>query len=117
MNSKDYAIGILSTTAVILLVGLVIIQTRPEPVFASGMTAWGGDYLVSVGRVQKTEEDLLYVIDTAEQKLIVYACDLVSGRVGITDQVDLRKLRESSASPPAQPPRGQPQPTRGRPRP
>ncbi len=72
MTSKDFAIGVLSTTAVILLVGLLVILSRPTTAFASGMTASVGRYVLTVGNVQIGNEELLYVLDTADQKMIAY---------------------------------------------
>ena len=51
MDSKNFAIGILSTTAVILLAALVIIHTRPDPAFASGVTTTSGLSFKIPGRV------------------------------------------------------------------
>jgi len=119
-NSKDFAIGILTTTAVILLVGIVVVQTRPDSAYAAGMTAAGGDYVLAVGRIQRTPEELLYVIDSVEEKLVVYKCDGAKRQVQITDTVDLKRLREGSDAPKTTQPqrgRGQPPPQRGRPRP
>lgn len=72
MTSKDFAIGVLSTTAVILLVGLLVILSRPATAFASGMTASMGRYVLTVGNVQIGNEELLYVLDTVDQKMIAY---------------------------------------------
>ena len=98
MNSKDFAIGILSTTATILLVGIIVVQTRPEPARAAGMTAAGGDYVLTVGRLQRTTEDVLYVIDSVAEKLIVYSFNAARGQVTISDGVDLKQLRKNTAS-------------------
>ncbi len=116
MNSKDFAIGILSTTAVILLVGIVVIHTRPEPAYAAGMTAAGGDYILTVGRIQRTPEDVLYVIDSVAQKLVVYSYNPARGQVTIADGVDLIRLRKGTASQKTPPQRGRtPTPRRGPP--
>ncbi len=116
--NKDLTIGVLTVTAVILFVSLVIVQTRPAPAYAAGMTTSGGDYIVSVGKVQRSSpDDVLYVIDTAEEKMIVYTCDVNRREIQAADAVDLKKLREGGAQQPQAPPRGAPPPQRGRPRP
>ena len=91
MDPKNFAIGLLSTTAVILFVGLLVIQTRPEPVYASSMNAQGGDYLLTTGQLSDTEE-LLYLIDARNQVLVIYRFDLNQKRVTITQRKDLSKL-------------------------
>ncbi|MFQ5490882.1 MAG: hypothetical protein ACE5GE_09195 [Phycisphaerae bacterium] len=75
MDSKNFAIGILSTTAVILLVGLLVVQTQPQSVQANSMNAQGGDYLLITGQLQRNQE-VLYVVDGASQKMIVYQYEI-----------------------------------------
>ncbi|MCP4248761.1 MAG: hypothetical protein GY778_17090, partial [bacterium] len=74
-DSKNLAIGVLSTTAVILLVGLILLHSRPEPAYGFGMNAQGGDYLLTTGQMQPSQE-LLYVIDAALEKMLVYRFDM-----------------------------------------
>lgn len=75
VDSRNLAIGVLSTTAVILFVGLVLLQTRPTPAYASGMADRGGDYILITGELWDREE-LLYLIDAREQRLLTYKYDL-----------------------------------------
>ena len=98
MNSKDFAIGILSTTAVILLVGLVILNARPEPAQASGMTTTGRDYVLTVGAGGSADEELVYVLDAPAGKLIVYWFDGGRGRIEIAQGIDLEELRKATAT-------------------
>jgi hypothetical protein len=93
-DGKNLAIGILSTTAVILLVGLVLIQSRPEPAFASGVGVEGGDYVMAVGRIDERTE-ALYVIDAPTNRMVVYVYDFKSGQLLPLDRVDLGELRRS----------------------
>ena len=74
MGSKDLTIGVLSTTAVILFVGLLIIQTRPAAVYASGMADRGGDYIMLAGEL-RADDELLYVIDSSLNRMITYRYD------------------------------------------
>ncbi len=105
MDSKNFAIGILSTTAAILLVGLLIVNTQPEPVWASGMNASAGDYILTVGNDVSDDEELLYVIDTSAQKLIVYRFNGRQHEIEVVQGIDLAELRESATQSP-QPSRG-----------
>ncbi len=113
MDSKNFTIGILSTTAVILLVGLVIINTRPEPASASGMTVTGGDYVLTVGSDISSDEELLYVVDAPEEKLVVYRFDGGRQQIEVVQGIDLGEMR-ADAGPSQQPGK---KPTRGRRRP
>lgn len=110
MDSKNLAIGILSTTAVILLVGLILVQTRPEPAYGFGMNAQGGDYLLTTGQMQHSQE-LLYVIDAALEKMLVYRFDINRRQIRVGRPVYLDKMRQqaspdSGASGKARPSRG-----------
>ena len=72
IDSKDFAIGILSITATILFVGVILIAVQPEPVLASGMSASGGDYVMTVGQAASVDEEYVYVLDSPAEKMIVY---------------------------------------------
>lgn len=107
MDSRNFAIGILSTTAIILLVGIVIISTQPEPVWADGMTATGGGYVLTVGDVEAADEELLYVVDGSTEKLIAYRFNPARRQIEIVQGLDLAELRRPPGQP-ARPRRGQP---------
>ena len=94
MNSKDLTIGILSTTAVILLTGLFIIHSRPAPAYAASMTAQTGDYVIANGHVHNDEE-VLYVINKATERLVVYRVNLRAGQIEVAHgPEDLKTMRE-----------------------
>jgi len=116
MDQKNLAIGVLSVTAVVLLVGIIIVQSQPQSVYADGMSVSGGDYVMTVGKVQRrpieNPEELLYVIDTAEQKMIVYNFEGQQRKIVPVDHVDLKQLRRSAGSPAPKPGQRQPLPRR-----
>ncbi len=91
MDSKNFTIGILSTTAVILFVGLIIISTQPEPAYASGMGDRGGDYIMLTGSMWEQEE-LLYVINTADEKMITYRYDMMANQIVPTATQNLKRF-------------------------
>lgn len=115
MDSKNFAIGILSTTAVILLVGLLLLNGDPAPAWGSGMTTDAGDYVLSVGRYESEDEELVYVIDTPSEKLIAYRFNGGRQRIEVVQGIDLSELRQKD-SPPARPSSRKPT-SRGRRRP
>ena len=104
MDQRNFAIGLLSTTAAILLVGLVLVTARPSPAIAAGMTATGGDYIMSVGTTPQTDEEYLFIVDVPSQKMVVYRFDANKGVVDLIQAIDLAVFRQ----PPGQPPPGQP---------
>lgn len=97
MDNKNFAIGLLSTTAVILFVGLAVIHSRPASVHADGMTVRGGDYEITVGALDQEDEELVYVIDSSQQRMIAYRFNSNTERIDIVTGVELANLREQAA--------------------
>ncbi len=114
MDSKNFTIGVLSTTAVILLVGVVIVQSQPQGAWASGMTASGGQYVLTVGRDISGDQELLYVIDAGTQRMGVYRLNANRQQIELLQGIELDKLREANAAA-GQKPRSPTGTRRGRP--
>ena len=95
MDSKNLAIGVLSITAVILLVGVVIIGSRPVPAVASGMTTGGGDYILTIGQLH-TNSELLYIIDSGANKLVVYDYKGNTKQIEPLQVIDLAEMRQAA---------------------
>lgn len=96
MNTKNFTIGILSTTAVILFVGLLIVQSHPREVHASGMTSAGGGYVMTVGALTLNDDELVYVIDERSEKLAVYRFDSHRREIQILQGIDLAEMRQTT---------------------
>lgn len=104
-DSKNIAIGVLSTTAVILLTAVLVVQSRPGPAFADGMTILHGDYSVAVGGLTQDSEDLLYVVDGTQRRLNVYRYDQQRKQVNLAQSLSLDDMRKATTgqAPPARP--------------
>lgn len=98
MDKRDFTIGLLTTTATILLVGVLILQTRTSPVYADGMTVSSGDYVMTVGAIDDPDEEYVYVIDLPSEKMIAYRFDSTRGRINLVQGIDLTQLNESKAN-------------------
>ena len=96
MDNKTFAIAILSTTSAIFLVGLLVVLSRPLPASADGMTASGGGYVITVGALTDGGEELLYVIDVADEKLAVYRFDVANHAIQIVQGIDLAEQRRAA---------------------
>ena len=96
MDSKNFALGILSTTASVLLVGLLVIHTRPAPVLASGMTTTAGNYVMTVGRDVTADEDYVYLLHKPSARLIVYRFDSNRQQIDGVQGSSLADLRAAS---------------------
>lgn len=92
MDKKDFTIGLLTTTAMILLVGVVIIHTRHATVFADGMSATGGDYILTVGAFEETDEEYVFVLDKPTDKMIIYRYDSRRRQINIVQGIDLAEV-------------------------
>ena len=109
MDTKNLTIGVLSTTALILLVGLLVIHTRSAPAFASGMTTTSGDFVMTVGSDASGDQELVYVLDVPVGRLIAYRFNSGRQAIEILQGIDLNEIRQAAA--------GTTKPTRGRRRP
>ncbi len=110
MDNKNLTIGVLGITAVILLVGIIIVNSQPQPaVAAAGPGIQSGDYVLATVQFIHDEE-LLIVVDSVAQRLITYRFDTRSRQsFSPTDGHDLAALRERASTTDPQP-----QPRRGR---
>lgn len=96
MDSRDLAIGMLTTTAVVLLVGLLVIHAQPNPARASGLTIMHGDYSLAVGTLTERDEELVYIIDAPQQKLNVYRFDNGRKQIDLVQTVSLEEMRNQA---------------------
>lgn len=109
MDSKKFAIGVLSTTATILLVGTVLLYSQTDDVRADGMTTSGGRYVVTVGSIIQGDEEVVYVLDTSVDRMIAYRFDGNRRQIEILQGFDLAEIQRASAPRDPQQP-GQPKP-------
>ena len=109
IDGQTFGIGVLSVTACVLLVGLLLVSMQaPTPAYGIGTSDRGGDYIMITQQVSNTTEGVV-VIDAAAKQLIVYAFDYNSKSLEILEQVSLDLLpkpREREIDPRQQPGRG-----------
>ncbi len=91
MNQRDnLTIGVLSITAVVLLVGVLLAPGWQAPAYAIGQLDRGGDYIMLTGQFSKSSE-MVYLIDAAAQQLNAYSYDWNRGILVIWDSHDLKR--------------------------
>ena len=95
-DPKNLAIGVLSTTASVLFVGLILLQSQSQSVQAEGMTTSGGNYILTVGRLNNGDEEVLYLIDSGSDKLIAYRFDAVRRQIEVVQGIDLGEVRRAT---------------------
>ncbi len=96
MNSKDITIAVLSTTSVILLVGLLVVNVMPSPAYGAGMAAKAGKYVVTVGVGSTNNEEYVYITDTSSDRIGVYR--FVGNRIELSAGIDLAELKQNKNS-------------------
>lgn len=80
IDGKTFAIGILSVTACVLFVGLLLVTLLPTPVAnAIGQSDRGGDYIMLTQQIANNYEGII-VIDAATKRLNVYGLDASSAQ-------------------------------------
>ena|GEM_PF-3831110 len=99
VNRGEFVVGVLSLSAVILVVGIAVLQMMPTPLRADGMSVSGGDYIMTVGALADTDEEYVYVIDTPSSKLAVYRFDALRHRIQIIQGIELSRLRTPAGEP------------------
>lgn len=93
MDTKNFTIGVLSTTAVVLLVGLFLMHAPQQPAFAGGMTILKDDFNLVVGAANKNDEDLVYVIDGPGEKMVSYRYDAGRKEIILVQGISLKEMR------------------------
>lgn len=91
-DPKNLAIGVLSITATILLVGVLLaglFTTQEARAFAQ--IDRGGDYIVVTGQFSSTSE-LIYVTDAAAQRMNLYSYETTTRQFVLWDSIDLRAV-------------------------
>lgn len=92
MDTRNFAIGVLSITAAILLTGLFLVQAfGPQQALAFGQSAASGDYVVSTSQLDGNAE-LLVILDTAIPGMNIYGFNTQRNLIELIQQVDLRPL-------------------------
>ena len=91
-NRENLAIGVLSITATILLVGVILVLSGGQnQAFAmSGGNDRAGDYVMATGQFSSST-DLVYVTDAAANRLNIYGYDRTQRELRLFDTHDLRR--------------------------
>lgn len=76
LDARTFAIGVLSVTACILFVGLLVVTLiAPQRAMGIGQLDRGGDYIMLTQQVANNYETVI-VIDAAAKRLNVYGLDI-----------------------------------------
>lgn len=93
MNTKDFTIGILSVTAVILLTTVVLLSVMaPKPVEAIAMVDQGGGYTMYTSQVNDSREDLC-IINQRAGLLNIYSYNINTSQLVPQQQLPLPPIQ------------------------
>lgn len=92
VSAKDFVIGVLSVTAVILLATLLLINAFvPRQAYGIPQAGTAGNYVASAARLEETAE-LLIVLNTKQRLINVYGYNVPMGQVELIQQVDIERI-------------------------
>ena len=98
LDGKLFAIGVLSITACILFVGFLMVTLNPRPALAHGQLDRGGDFIMLTQQISSSVEGVV-LIDSAANRLLLYAFDFNNKRLEILDGLDLAKMQAREQRP------------------
>jgi hypothetical protein len=97
MNSKDFAIGVLTVTATVLLTAVLLLTAlAPKPVHAYAQTDQGAGYTMLTVQVSESTE-LLNVIDHGAGLMNIYRYDININRLLTVQQIPLPPVQAPPA--------------------
>ncbi len=89
MNQQNFTIGILTVTATILLVGILLMGTlTPREAQAFGQADRGGDYVMLTSQWRLSDE-VLWILDGRSQVLGLYYFQPDRARLELVDTIQL----------------------------
>jgi hypothetical protein len=91
LDARTYALGVLSITACVLLVGFLLVTGLSNPAHAANMNDRSGDYIMLTQQITTTTEAVI-VVDAAAKKLISYGFDYNRKRLLPLARFDLEQL-------------------------
>ena len=95
-DNMKLSIGVLSITAVVLLVGVILTTVGGQnQALAIGQLDRGGDYIVVTGQFSQNSE-LVYVVDSAARRMNMYSYNKTRRQIVAWDTVDLRQTFSQS---------------------
>lgn len=102
LDTQTFAIGVLSVTACVLFVGLVLAISQPKNAYAIGQSDRAGDYIMLTQQLTTSQEGVV-VVDGAVDRLILYAFDFNNKRLEMLDGLELARLRGDRSTEPSRP--------------
>lgn len=91
VDGKTLSIGVLSITACVMFVGLLLLPVNERPVYAESQSVRGGDYHMTTFRVASSREGIA-VTDAAARMVVVYTWDATTRDMVLQARYDLSRF-------------------------
>ena len=99
IDNRSLAIAVLSVTACILLVGLLVVTSLPSTAHAIGQTDRSGDYIMLTMQLTNSQEGVI-IVDAASRQMSMYALNGANKRLQlIHGNIDLNTLPKPRPAP------------------
>lgn len=95
MDKQTFSIGVLSLTAVVLLVGIAVVASLPQPAAAIGQMDRGGDYIMVTSQFN-TGTELIFVVDGATGRMTAYAYNINTKQIQPWDWIEFSQYMRRS---------------------
>lgn len=82
IDGQTFAIGVLTVTACVLLVGFVLVAITPRSAMGIGQLDRGGDYIMLTQQISNSQEAVV-VVDAASKRLNMYHLDVNARKLGM----------------------------------
>lgn len=82
IDGQTFAIGVLSVTACVLLVGFILVCITPRDALAVGQLDRGGDYIMLTQQISNSQEAIV-IVDAASKRLNLYHLDANTRKLGL----------------------------------
>ncbi len=82
IDGQTFAIGVLTVTASVLLVGFVLVSITPRQALGVGQLDRGGDYIMLTQQISNSQEAVV-IVDAASKRLNMYHLDANTRKLGM----------------------------------
>lgn len=91
LDHRSLAIGVLSITACILFVGLLLTLSQPRPAYGIGQNDRAGDYIMLTQQISNSQEACV-VIDAASRQMGVYLYNASNRQIQMLQNIPLNEM-------------------------
>jgi hypothetical protein len=95
VDNRSLTIGVLSITACVLFVGLILTLAQPKPAYGIGQIDRTGDYIMLTQQVTNSQE-LCVIIDSASRQMALYAYNSSNRQIQLLQNIQLSDMPSTS---------------------